>query len=195
MKDYSQGGEQAAILAACEGITAGAFLDIGAFCATALSNTRALYELGWGGVMIDPSPGPIKGLVQEYGNDDRVKVVCAAVGMDRHMVKFRITDDAVSTSEAGNEETWKTRGGFYGSLWVPQITLGDIIHQFGGFDFVNIDTEGTSVDLFGVLMATEMLPRCVCVEHDGRMIEVMRIANSRGYKMVLATGENAVFSR
>ena len=194
MKDYSQGGEQAAILSACEGIT-GAFLDIGAFCATSLSNTRALYELGWGGVMIDPSPGPIKGLLQEYGNDPRVKVVCAAVGLDRHIVKFRITDDAVSTSEAGNEETWKTRGGFYGSLWVPEITLAEIINQFGGFDFVNIDTEGTSVDLFAVLMATEMLPRCVCVEHDGRMIEVMRIANGRGYKMVLATGENAVFSR
>jgi FkbM family methyltransferase len=190
---YSQGGEEAAILKACEG-TIGTFLDIGAFSAKALSNTRALYELGWSGVLIEPSPGPVKALIEEYGNDERVIVIAAAVGLDRHMVKFTATDDALTTSESGNVELWKEKGGFYGSFWVPQITLAEITNQFGGFDFVNIDTEGTSFAILKDLLATQMRPRCICCEHDGKMLEMSMAATAAGYRMVFVTGENAVFS-
>jgi FkbM family methyltransferase len=192
--DYSQGGEQAAILAACNKAD-GSFLDIGAWCPKALSNTRALYELGWSGVMIEPSPGPVKALIEEYGKDPKIKVIAGAVGLDRHMVRMTVSDDALTTSELPNVERWKETGGFYGEFWVPQFTLGEILFQFGGFDFVNIDTEGTSFAIFKELLATQMRPRCICVEHDGKMLEVSMAATSAGYKLAFVTGENAVFSR
>jgi len=59
---------------------------------------------------------------------------------------------------------------------------------------VSIDTEGTSVDLLHVLLATEMFPRCICVEHDGRAVEAQMAAQKRGYKQVYASAENLVFS-
>jgi len=206
IQDYSQGGEQKAILEALKGVRRvstqdyqpkeiGSFLDIGGFHATALSNTRALYEMGWEGVIVEPSPGPVKGLIQEYGNDERITIIAAAVGLDRHMVKFQATDDALTTSEAGNVERWREKGGFYGSFYVPMITLADITNQFGGFDFVSIDTEGTSLAILKDLLATEMLPRCICVEKDNNLDEMCRLALGRGYKLVANTGENAVFSR
>ena len=193
MTDYSQSGEQAAILRAC-GDVSGNFLDIGAFCATSLSNTRALYEKGWSGVLVEPSPGPLKGLIQEYGNDPRIKVIAGAVGVDRHMVEFHVSDDAVTTNHHDNFKKWEKAGGFYGSFWVPMITLHEILHQFGSFDFVNIDTEGTSLQLFKVLMQTEMKPRCVCMEYDGNLMLAKEIAYASGYHLVDFTGENAIFA-
>jgi hypothetical protein len=68
MNKYSQFDEQDAILAAfglqpwqtnlSPGNTDGRFLDLGAWDPITFSNTRALVELGWSGVMIEPSPGP-----------------------------------------------------------------------------------------------------------------------------------------
>ncbi len=194
MTDYSQSGEQAFILKSLEGIQHGRFLDIGAFNAKALSNTRALYEMGWGGLMIEPSPGPVKSLIQEYGTDDRVIVIAAAVGLDRHLVKFHATDDALSTSSDENLKIWKQRGGFYGTWYVPMITISEILHQFGAFDFVNIDTEGTSLGVFRALLETELKPRCICMEHDRQTEEAIRSGTEAGYVVRGITSENLVFS-
>jgi FkbM family methyltransferase len=66
MKRYSQFSEQDYILQAFPDpnelnsfLKTGRFLDIGSWDTVTFSNTRALYELGWAGVMIEPSPGPL----------------------------------------------------------------------------------------------------------------------------------------
>ncbi|SRR6266567_8798456 len=59
MNSYSQFEEQDHILRAFVRLDApGRFLDIGAWDPITFSNTRALVEMGWSGVMIEPSPGP-----------------------------------------------------------------------------------------------------------------------------------------
>jgi FkbM family methyltransferase len=204
VKDYSQWGEQAAILKALGiGILNGGkyerdqdnhFLDIGAFASKALSNTRALYELGWSGVMVEPSPGPLTNLIRDYGNDDRIEIIGAAVGGVHGLTHFYATDDAVGTTEPGNFEKWKATGGFYGSFWCPVITIPEILNQFGSFDFVSIDTEGSSVFILQELLKTQMRPQCICVEHDGRILETTQMATAQGYKVVFATGDNLVLS-
>lgn len=69
LKDHSQFGEQAAILDAfgwnadatvfddTRGTTNRRLLDIGAWHPTDKSNSRALIELGWQAVLIEPTPG------------------------------------------------------------------------------------------------------------------------------------------
>ena len=61
---YSQRDEEKYILEAFDGKTDGRFLDIGAWHPTVFSNTRALIEMGWSGVMIEPSPGPFLNIVR-----------------------------------------------------------------------------------------------------------------------------------
>jgi FkbM family methyltransferase len=190
---YSQGEEQEHILAAV-GPT-GRFVDIGAWNAKDLSNTRALYELGWSGVMIEPSPEPFLGLLKEYGQEPRIDLICAAVGFERTMSRFYATADALSTSSEENYEKWKESGGFYGSFYTPVVTISEILNQFGAFDFVSIDAEGTSVDLFHALLATAMRPAAICVEHDNRIVECTAKAQAEGYRMVYMNGENMVFAR
>lgn len=194
MQKYSQRNEQALILDAV-GAQVGAFLDIGSWHPTSMSNTRALYELGWSGVMIEPSPEPFLSLLKEYGNEPRISLICAAVGFERSLTKFHASADALSTSSEEQYQKWKAVGGFYGSFYAPVITLADITNQWGGFDFVSIDTEGTSVDLFKALLQTAMRPRTICVEHDQRFAECGLAARTVGYQEKYRSEENLVYAR
>lgn len=194
---YSQNEEEKYILQAIAPFTTdGRFLDIGAWHPKNLSNTRALFERGWSGVMIEPSPEPFLNLIREYGLNQQIQLVCGAVGVEHSITKFHASSDALTTSSEENYERWKSVGGFYGSFYVPVITIPDLIERFGDdFDFVSVDAEGNSVDLFKALLATEMRPKCICVEYDSRADECMEAAVGRGYRMTYSSGENMVFAR
>jgi FkbM family methyltransferase len=192
---YSQYDEEQYILRACAGIDRGRFLDIGAFHPTVMSNTRALYEAGWSGVMIEPSPEPLMNLVDAYGEDPRITLVCAAVSLFPSIAKIHITADGVSTSDAGVFAKWQEQGGYQGSVSYPTITLARISEAFGHFDFINVDTEGLSADLFMAIMDLGWETRCICVEHDDRLAEIAQKATERGYSMTYCNGTNAVWVR
>ncbi len=198
MKDYSQYGEQAAILQRFLGREydpGGRFLDIGAWNAKTFSNTRALYELGWSGVLIEPSPGPMLGLLEAYGSDDRITLIQAAVDTTDGMIRMSVTDDAVSTSEPAEYEKWKGTAKFRGSVMVPKITLETIANSYGGFDFVSIDAEGISSRIFLYMLRLGHFPPCVCVEHEDRTTELLAAATAQGYKAVLVNSTNLVMVR
>lgn len=212
MTDYTQTGEQAAILnifgyaptgevdlESPYGPNRKRFLDIGAWNPKAFSMTRALFELGWGSsefrsVMFEPSPGPLRDLVKEYGLSDRVTVVGSAVTVQPGLVELLITDDAVSCHpDSEGAKIWSKDGGFFGKMLAPGFTVQDIFNQFGAFDFVSIDTEGTSVNLFAEMLRVGFRPGGFCVEHNDRFVELASYAQDFGYAQVLLNGCNAVF--
>ncbi len=195
---YSQFDEQQAIERATAHLPndeSSRFLDIGAWDPKCFSNSRALFERGWGGVLIEPSPGPLKSLITEYGQCDRVHVVSAAVFFEATVLLLQVTDDSVSTLQIENYKTWKEQAKFLGRLYVPTITPKQIFNQFGGFHFINIDAEGISVDLFHNIIGADARPDCFCVEHDGRLVELCDAATRAGYKLTYSNGTNAVFAR
>jgi FkbM family methyltransferase len=164
------------------------FLDIGAFHPVVFSNTRQLVEAGWSGVMIEPSPLPMEKLLREYGTSDRFTLIQAAVGLDPTLTKLHVTEDALSTTSEEHKQKWthatdKTRdGGYYGAMYVPQITLAELFEAFpANFDFVSIDTEGTSIDLLKEMFRLGVHPWCVCFEHDGRYPESSGFFEKEGY--------------
>lgn len=179
----------------------GRLLDIGAWDSIEKSNSRLLIEKGWSAVLIEPSPTPLRNLIGAYGPRFTLKpaqnivIVGAAVGLTGGMVRMAITDDAVSTSSAEVETLWAkdNKGGYFGYAWFPVITLADIFNQFGGpFDFVNIDAEGLSVELAIEYLKMEGFPKVLCVEHDGRSVELMQIAAKRGYSARELNGTNII---
>ena len=220
---YSQYGEDLIILGAFAGRTEpGTLLDIGAWHPTIFSNTRALIELGWAGVIIEPSPGPFINLMRacvkcgdvpaevhvevdgrmpvppmacekcgggRYGEDPRLTFVLAGVGLEAGLVQMKATHDALSTSSEAEYQKWKEVGGFYGRYLCPLITLEQIQSQFGGHDFISIDAEGVSCDLFLHALTLGWRPRCFCVELDkGREHEVLLAATAAGYVAHTTTG-------
>lgn len=196
MTSYSQYGEDLHIAQAVATSKTRRLLDLGAWHPTTFSNSRALLESGWGGLLVECSPGPARDLIREYSAWPNVQVIMAAVGFDTHCIQMHATDDAVTTSDADCQRKWEKAGGYYGRFWAPQITLEQISNQFGGgFDFINVDVEGCSVDIFRRILALGWSPMCVCVEHDDRVVEANQAAQKHGYKQIHLNGTNVIFAR
>lgn len=192
---HSQNAEERYILAAFAGQAhPGRFLDIGAWNAVDKSNTRALYERGWSGVLIEPSPGPFAGLQAAYRNEPRITLLQAAVGFERHPLKMWVTDDAVTTSDSATYQKWRRHVKYNGEITVQQLLIEDV-YEHGEFDFVSIDAEGVSVDLMQRILALKHYPRCMCVEHDDRTSEIISGVTPLGYHIVYGNGENLVMVR
>jgi FkbM family methyltransferase len=188
---YSQRDEQGRILDVFSAEPRGRFLDIGAWNPKTFSNTRALFELGWSGLCIEPSPGPLRDLVKEYGYST-VQILAGAVALESGIEKLAVTDDSVS----GNKKPqWQSVGGFYGELLIQHYTIPQILAAFGAFDFVSIDTEGTSVDLLKELLKTQMRPKLICVEYDNRRDEAVSAAREKDYHVLHRTIENLLLIR
>lgn len=200
---YSQNNEEQYILDACRNAQPRRFLDIGAYHPTGNSNTRALYELGWEGVMIEPQPyshpggegevGGMAGLIQGYYHDPRITLIQAAVAAESGLRPFKL-DGQTSTLHT-------TDSNFY----VPCITLQQIFEQFGGgFGFVSIDAEGVSVELALQLIGITKDIHCVCVEYDlvtgsdspGFASKDLLIRyTAADYALIYSSQENAVFRK
>ncbi len=195
---YSQFGEDK-IIARLLGDNKARLLDIGAWHPKTFSNSRALIERGWSAVLIEFSPAPVRALVQEYGAREDVIVLQAAMALDGHgsFQKFDISDDGLSTADAAVRRKWDKDGGYFGRLWVPLLTFERLFFQFGGgFEFVSIDTEGTSVDLAMQLLGKhQQRPKVLCVEHDDRILELQMAAQGVGYRIAYANGTNVILAR
>src|SRR5882724_4764879 len=201
---YTQSTEEEAILANTPPM--GRFLDLGAYDPRVFSNTRALYERGWSGAMVEASPEPFTNLLKEYGHDPRIELIHAAVGIRSRFVKFHATADMLSTANEKFRDAWEAqrayKGGFYGSFWCPQFTLEEILHVIPGtenqaqpFDFVSIDVEGESAALCLKMFEMRLTPGCVCVERDGMEIKIMALGERLGYKLAHETAENLILVR
>lgn len=192
---YSQNDEEYHI-ARIVGDKPGRFLDIGAYNPKLFSNTRALFDRGWSGVMVEASPGPFMDLMIEYGECDRIELVCAAVTPLRGMVRFHHSEAGVGTSDQPHYQKWRDKAKFDGHFWANGMPLSDLLCQFGSdFDFVNIDVEGNSANMFLDALRFRLLPKCFCVEHDGRQQEISNAAVRAGYCMEHLNGENVIFAR
>ena len=192
---YSQLEEEGHILASVPPM--GRFLDIGAYNARIFSNTRALYERGWSGVMIDCAPRALVSLLSDYGAEERITIVAAAVALERGFLQVHVGDDAsITTADENLFQVWGKTSFFHPRpLIVPAITLWDIAQRFGAFDFVNIDVEGFSSAVFLQMLDQGYRPACVCVEHDNRQDVLKTAAEEHGYDLAGETAFNLIFKR
>ena len=78
---YSQNDEESVICRLLEQtpINERNFLDIGAHDGVTFSNTRALSDRGWGGVLVEPSSRPFVGLMEHYNRRPGILVNVAVV--------------------------------------------------------------------------------------------------------------------
>lgn len=196
---YSQNDEEKYILEWTP--EAGRLLDIGAWWPTNLSNSRALIERGWSAVLVEPSPGPMRVLLEEYGGNERVTLIQGAcvpsARIDDPFLRMDVTDYPVSTSDHRVYSIWKNDPNtkYLGSLHVVKFEYGYLQHRFGVFDFINIDAEGHSVELGLLAMDQYPSPACISIEHDGEHERLRAAAIACGYTKFHLTAENLVAAR
>jgi FkbM family methyltransferase len=177
----------------------GRLLDIGAWWPTNLSNSRALIEKGWSAVLVEPSPGPMRVLLGEYGKNYKIALLQCAITTHGEPIELQITDYPVSTSDHKVYSLWQTdpQTQYLGPITVPSLTIAEVLSEYGRFDFIDIDAEGQSVEICTQLLdqPDALLPQCFCVEHDGHSGEIEAAARARGYVNFHLTAENLIAAR
>lgn len=148
--NYSQNDEQEAILRYF-GETTGSLLDIGAFDGITFSNSRALLELGWVGVLVEPDPFNLQKLI---ANTSKLNcdVICAAVGPEQKLSRLCIetTEDRGWASTISEKLMRPDRilSPLAAQVYVPTLTLADIMRlRERSFDFISIDAEGMDFEI------------------------------------------------
>lgn len=212
---YSQHREESVIASVTSDIVCGKFLDIGAADGRNFSNTLALVERGWSGVLVEPEPSSFRALLLRHGDNPKLSLVNAAVACNRGFAKFWRSSLSWSiaheeSDKAGNEWTqisttvpehvdkWRATGRFHCPYWILQVGLQELLDQFPPpYDVVSIDTEGTSSALFFQLMQLlplmrVALPRIAVVEHDGHEQGCIVVAGAK-YEIRERNSENLVF--
>lgn len=195
LRDYSQDGEQDVILRYAP--TIGRFLEVGGFDAEEFSNVRALYERGWGGLIVEPHPGHADRLRRHYFGSLAVQVLEVAVkprSWPAEHGQLWTTDDAVSTLDAATLAKWREEVPYDPEpVEVPLFDLAELWESRGPFQFVSIDAEGWSVQILADLLeACRPLPQVVCVEYDEALGDVRRAVKAAGYRIRFQNGTNLI---
>jgi hypothetical protein len=207
---YSQNNEEETILRKFQGET-GAFLDLGAYDGIKLSNTRALFELGWSGALIDGSSFSFSRLFDLYSGRNEMLLINAMVTnleppIERIQKMWEAPHSGVSTIDQKNYEKWKNEkfagaesySGFR-EIYVPVVTIREILDivkdRFKILDFVSIDIEGSSASIAMKFDPDEFSTRMVCVEHDSRIDEIVEYYNKYGFSVSSANQENIIMER
>jgi FkbM family methyltransferase len=197
---YSQNDEER-IIGDFFGNTVGRFLDIGAYDGVRNSNTRALALRGWSGVCIEPGPTAFMKLNALYPPGGPVKTINTAVTVNGGPPATfwesagGYDGGQVSTLVASHREKWsRAMGVRFTEIAVPVLSVTELLARVGvDFDFLSLDVEGMTFDLFAVLPLDTMPLRCICVEHDGRIGDVLRVA--AGFRQLSVNAENIILAR
>ena len=189
---YSQNDEQDYILGYFSGFK-GTFLDIGANDGKNLSNTAALVDNGWEGVMVEPSPATFKQLSLNYCYNKRVQPINCAISDKSGAVKFYEAMDTLLSSM--NEEQVKSWGVPYNEIHVQCLTIPLLFKETGSnFDFISIDAEGMDLVILKQIDLTNV--NMICVEHGNSFEkEVKEYCESFGMKQVMRNFENILMAR
>ena len=191
---YSQNNEEQIILKYL-GDSTGTFLDIGAYDGITFSNTYELVKRGWKGVMVEASPRTFIKLqdnVKEFKNNLTLVNACI-VSDDQKLVEFYDNIQATATHNLPNVEKWKKATPF-DMIAVMTCHHKTLLEKVGHmYDFVNIDVEGSSTDLFMCLYDELPDVKIWCVEHDGNDKAI--IEKAKGCKVLLRNGENLILAK
>lgn len=195
---YSQNDEQDHILSFFDGKPVGRQLDIGAYNGKVFSNSLALFERGWGGVCVEPSPQPFLDLLKLHGARPDIHLVQAAIAEKDEWLTFHDSGgDAISSLSLAHRVKWEAG---YKCAFTPfqlrAVTMEQLLKKFGtDFQFINLDVEGTNLPLFRLLPLEDPALKLVCVEHDGHYDEMTRLASPHGFTQLTINGENLLLAR
>ncbi|PCJ57930.1 MAG: hypothetical protein COA65_08705 [Rhodospirillaceae bacterium] len=175
----------------------GVFLDIGAYHPEKFSNVRALYERGWVGMCVEPSPNCYPVLEEFYKDTDVEVYGCAITGHTGEIELYDSNGDALSSIDKNHVDKWtKDYGSKFDKITVPCFTLSDLLEKskYKQFNFVSIDVENDrlgidilkQVDLYSVGM--------ICLECSYEHRKEVK-SYMAGWKEVYSNAENIILCR
>jgi FkbM family methyltransferase len=212
VQDYSQSGEQKIILDhfggedRIRGLRGMTLLDLGANDGITLSNSRALIELGWGGVLVEPADIAYKKLAALYASTPTVRCINAAVTTQDGPIDFydsgphlkKNDTSLLSTTRPEELERWKKSGETFTKTVARGITFDTLKKEAGmhQFDFISIDCEGADLDILRQIDLIAVDCKMLCVEFNRKQApEFIAYAERHGMQLHWKGWENLIFVR
>jgi FkbM family methyltransferase len=191
---YSQRDEEKVILGYF-GNFAGRFLEVGAYDGLTASNTLALVERGWSGVMVEPAPVYFMKLLDRHAANPRLALVNAALGAADEFRPFHYTErGGISTFDDACRDAWKDACGDYRDYLVPVVAAARFFAAFPGpYDFVSVDAEGLDLEIVRALPLAGV--RLACVETGRDEPAIAALLAAAGLRKIHQTAENGLFAR
>lgn len=201
---YSQNKEEEAILNYF-GVYKGTFLDLGANDGRTLSNTRALAELGWCGVLVEPAPTAFGKLKRLYETEKKgcFYVYNCAIGnhngsgiLHDSGTLLKTGDTSLVSTLVAEEKTRFEKVLTYEDVEVKVFRWKTFLNRLSikKFDFVSIDCEGLDGDILEQMDLTDV--KCLCIEWNGKPELKERFnKNMVGFNIIYTSGENIIYAR
>ena len=195
---YSQNDEERVILEYFAGKTDGRFVDVGAWSGATFSNVWALMELGWSGVMVEPSPRAFADLMTNTKPfAERVTLYNVALNaMGGLMPFYDSSGDAVSSLSSVHRDKWEKSVEPMRPIVINALSSAlfwnGMEHQA---EFINLDVEGLNLELFAMLPWHWDQLKMICVEHDRQDNTMTADAAPLGFKAHYRTKENLILVR
>lgn len=197
---FSQNDEEEIILKYF-GDFVGTFADIGSNDGITLSNTRALVERGWKGILVDPAPAvwnDLKDSIKDFPNvyaypfaitDKNGEMTLnesgALLGKEDHSL--------VSTFKADEMDRFKSVV-TYTPVKVKTFRWKTFLNRvkYKKFDFISIDCEGYDAEVLSQIDLSNV--RMICVEWNGKN-KLTFTELCAGFTLIAENGENLIFAR
>jgi FkbM family methyltransferase len=194
---YSQNNEEEVILNHFKNFK-GTFLDLGAYDGVDLSNTRALTQLGWSGICVEPNPVIFERLCDNLKAFNKVIEYKFAIGTENKTVTMQMNDSYYSTVKQSEVDRW--RGAFkFESAEVQMLDFKSFLEfsKYKTFDFISIDCEGLDYEILAQINLDEVECKMVCVETNSKETDkyINYISKFEGFKIISMNSENLIMAR
>jgi len=168
---------------------AGTFVDVGANAPKDGSQTFAMEQRGWSGVLVEPQPD----LAETLRRERRAKVYAVACSTPDNAGKT-LTLYLAGIQSSLEPDFYAAGMQRAGSVEVPVMTLDQVLTDAGapyGIDFVSIDVEGHDIDVLDGFDLKRWRPRLILIEDVVQNLKLHRYLSSRGYRWFRRTGINS----
>lgn len=199
---YSQSNEEEVILKYFEGKT-GTFLDIGANDGITFSNTRALAERGWKGVLVEPSPKAFELLEKRYEGHKGFYIYPFAIGSHNGKAMLQESGPLCSAKDIGLVSTFHNsemdrfkRTVAYTPTEVKIYKWKTFLNRLTikEFDFISMDCEGSELDILPDMDLSKT--SCVCLEWNSKPeLKTEYEKYLEGFRLIYTSGENLIYAR
>jgi FkbM family methyltransferase len=161
----------------------GLFVEVGAFDPFLLSQTAALEQRGWSGLLIEPLPAQAAALRAQR----RAQVVEVACGSpEQHGTRMRL-------AVAGALSNMRRDRSDAPTIEVHVVTLDSVLREAGvtHIDFLSVDVEGLEIDVLRGFSFAQYQPRLILLEDFAENSIKHHFMRAQGYKRVQRTGNNS----
>jgi len=163
------------------GVANGFFLDVGSGHGTIGSNSKALEELGWTGICVDPFPSHMEGRTCRM---ERV-VVSSVAGQT---VKFHTHSGLGGIADSLGK--WKAEAEKSPAVELTTTTLGQVLDGAGApsfIHFLSIDIEGAELEALRGVPFDKYRFGAMAIEHNDeepKRSDLLKFLGEKGYRRV-----------